>query len=460
MPGTFFGINIGLSGLQAAQIGQDVTGHNIANAGTDGYSVQAVDQKTAETWIGADTASAEPSSLGSGVVSRSITRARNQYLDSQVRNGLSEQSAQTTLNDNLKQVEAAYGEPSSHGLNNGLGTFFQNFTNLVSNPEDAGVRATVVAGANQLVSQFHTLQERISGVGKQVSDTISADVDTINDYGKQIAGLNLTIRQSLVQGEPPNDLLDRRDLLVDKLSQIANVNVVNRSDGTASVSIGTSSLVEGVTPSTLSLTGPDSLTARGDLTGGELSGLVQAQTSIAGYQSDLNTLASSLATQVNAIHKTGAGLDGTTGQDFFQFTPGNEADTLKVNPVIANDPGKLAAASVPAGGGAPPAGDSTVAVQLAALQNTTVIGGQTLQGFYQKSVSALGGQSAAAQTATDSAGANVNQLQQQRASVSGVSTDTEMVNMLKYQRAYEASAKVIKTMDDMVNSLITDLGGR
>ncbi len=460
MPGTFFGINIGLSGLQAAQIGQDVTGHNIANAGTDGYSVQAVDQKTAETWVAADTTGATPSTLGSGVQARSITRARDRYLDSEVRNGLSEQSAQTTLNDNLKQVEAAYGEPSDHGLNNGLGTFFQNFTNLVNNPEDAGVRATVVAGANALVSQFHTLQERLSGVGTQVSDTISSDVDTINTVGKQIADLNITIRQSLVQGETPNDLLDRRDILVDKLAQIANVNVVNRSDGSMDVSIGTSNLVQGITPYTLSLNGPNSLSARGDIKGGELGGLLTSQSSIAGYQSDLNSLASSLATQVNAIHKTGAGLDGTTGLALFQFTPGNEADTLAVNPTIANDPGKLAAAAVPAGGGPPPAGDGTVAAQLAALQNTAQTNGQTLQAFYQKSVSGLGGQSAAAQTATDSANANANQLQQQRASVSGVSTDTEMVNMLKYQRAYEASAKVIKTMDDMVNTLITDLGGR
>lgn len=460
MPGTFFGINIGLSGLQASQIGQDVTGHNIANSGTEGYSVQAVNQKTAQTWVSADTAGAQPSVLGGGVESRSITRARDGYLDAQVRNGLSEQSAQTTLNDNLKQVEAAYGEPSNHGLNNGLGTFFQNFTNLVNNPEDAGVRATAVAGANALVSQFHTLQERLTGIGTQVGNTISSDVDTLNSYGKQIADLNITIRQSVVQGETPNDLMDRRDLLIDKLAQIANVNVVNRSDGTVNVSLGTSTLVEGVTPSTLSLTGPGSLTARGDISGGELGGLLGAQSSVAGYKSDLNTLASSLATQINAVHKTGAGLDGTTGLNLFQFTPGNEADTLSANPTIANDPSKLAAASVPPGGGPPPAGDGTVAAQLAALQNTAQTNGQTLQAFYQKSVSGLGGQSAAAQTATDSANANINQLQQQRASVSGVSTDTEMVNMLRYQRSYEASAKVIKTMDDMVNTLITDLGGR
>ncbi len=460
MPGTFFGINIGLSGLQAAQIGQDVTGHNIANAGTEGYSVQAVNQKAGDAWVAPDTANAQPSVLGSGVVSRSITRARDRYLDSQVRNGLSEQSSQTTLNNNLKQVEGAYGEPSNHGLNNGLGTFFQNFTNLVNNPEDAGVRATVVAGANSLVSQFHTLQERLSGVGKQVGDTISSDMGTINTYGKQIADLNVTIRQSLVQGETPNDLLDRRDVLIDKVAQIANVNVFHQSDGTVNVSIGTSDLVQGITPSTLSLNGPDSLLARGDLKSGELSGLLKSQSSINGYQSDLNTLASSLATQINAIHKTGAGLDGTTGLSLFQFTPGNEADTLSVNPTIANDPGKLAAAAVPAGGGAPPAGDSTVAAQLAALQNTAQTNGQTLQGFYQRSVSGLGGQSASAQTATDSANANVGQLQQQRAGVSGVSTDSEMVNMLKYQRSYEASAKVIKTMDDMINSLITTLGSR
>lgn len=460
MPGTFFGFNIGLSGLQAAQIGQDVTGHNIANAGTEGYSLQAVNQKTADSWIGASTASTEPAIIGGGVVSRTILRARDQYLDSQVRNGLSDQSYQAALANNLKQVEGAYGEPSDHGLNNALGTFFQNFTNLVNNPEDTGVRATVVAGASSLASQFHTLQDRLTGNGKQVSDTISSDIDTINTYGKQIAALNITIRQSLVEGQPPNDLLDRRDVLIDKLAQIANVNVVNHHDGSVDVSIGTSSLVQGITPTTLSLNGPDSLTARGDITRGELGGLLKTQTSIAGYQSDLNTLASSLATQVNAVHKTGAGLDGSTGLDLFQFTPGNAAATLTVNPTIANNPSKLAAAAVPPGGGVPPAGDSTVAAQLAALQNATQTGGQTLQSFYQRSVSALGGQSAAAATETKSADANIAQLQQQRASVSGVSTDTEMVNMLKYQRAYEASAKVIKTMDDMVSSLINDLGGR
>ncbi len=245
MPGTFFGISIGLSGLQAAQIGQDITGHNIANAGTEGYSLQSVNQTTADSWTNSSRVSNEPAAIGAGVISRTVLRARDQYLDTQVRNGLSDQSSQAALSSSLKQVEGAYGEPSDHGLNNALGTFFQNFTNLVSNPEDAGVRATVIAGASSLAGQFHTLQDRLTGVSKQVGDTISSDIDTLNGYGKQIAALNITIRQSLVHGEPPNDLLDRRDCLIDKVAQIANVNVTTHADGTANVSVGTSSLVEG-----------------------------------------------------------------------------------------------------------------------------------------------------------------------------------------------------------------------
>lgn len=460
MPSTFFGIEIGRSALTASQVGQDVTGHNIANAGTDGYSVQTVSQEASDPLTTANGSSPQqPGLLGTGVEARTVTRARDQYLDAQVRGGLSDQASQNTQRDTLSQVEAAYGEPSDHGLNNALGTFFQNFNELVNNPEDAGVRATVVQGASALAGQFNDVQGRLSGTAQQVGNTITADVGTINAYGQQIAGLNVTIRQAQAQGQNANDLMDRRDVLLDNLAGIANINVVNKSDGTINVAIGTSDLVQGTDANTLALNGPNSLTARGDLTSGSLAGLVQTQTNIQGYQNNLNTLAASLQSQVNAVHSQGAGLDGTTGLAFFQSTPGSEAATLAVNPALVADPRKLAAAAKPSGGGVPPPGDSTVAQQLAALESALGTNGTTAQAFYQQSVSNVGGQSAAAKTAADSAAANVAQLQQQRASVSGVSTDTEMVNMLKYQRAYEAAAKVVKTMDDMIGTLITDLGG-
>lgn len=457
MPSTFFGIEIGQRGLAAAQLGQDVTGHNIANAGTPGYTVQRADFQTSDPFTpGGSEGGVKTGQIGTGVIARSISRARDQFLDSQVRNGVSEKATQQAQRDALKEVEDAFGEPSDHGLNNALGKLFQNFGELVNNPEDLGVRATVVQSANALARTFQGVQNRLAGVGAQVASRVSSDVDTVNAYGQQIADLNVTIRQATGQNQNANDLMDRRDFLLDKLAGLTNVSVLDRPDGTVNVSIGTSDLVRGTDAFSLSLGGPDGLTARGDVSGGDLGGLLQAQTDLTGYQGDLDNLASSLIATVNAQHRAGAGLDGSTGTNFFT---GTNAATIAVNPALVAQPEKLAAAAAPAGGGAPPPGDASNADAISSLQNAPVaaLGGKAIPQFFQERVSNLGGLSAAAKTAVASAGANLDQLTQQRDSVTGVSTDAEMVNMLKFQRAYEASARVVKTMDEMLGTLINGL---
>lgn len=456
MPSTFLGLEIGRRGLAAAQVGQEVTGHNIANAGTPGYSAQRLDQVAADPLTVVNGGGrGTVGQLGTGVIARTITRARDQFLDAQARDGLSGQNAQLAQRDALHQVEIAFGEPSDTGLNHTLNRFFQNFNELANNPEDLGIRATVIGGGDALARVFRGVQQRLDVTGAQVSSKISADVATLNDYGKQIAALNVTIRQAVAQNQTPNDLLDRRDLLLDKLAGLANISVVAKTDGGVDVAVGTSELVGGVDATTLTVSG---LTARGDLQGGELAGLTQAQSDLAGYQSDLDTLASQTIAQVNTLHSTGVGLDGTTGLAFFT---GTDARTIGVNGTLASSPQKLAAAALPL----PVApGDARNAQKLAALQNAVQGGGplagNTLPGFLQQRLSDLGAKSAAAQTGADSATASAEQLGRQRDSVSGVTTDTELVSMLKYQRAYEASARVVRTMDEMIGTLINDLFAR
>lgn len=459
MPGTFFGIQIAASGLAASQIGQDITGHNIANAATPGYSVESADFQAADPYTpSTQFIGGRAGALGSGVVVGSVNRARDQFLDQQVRSGTSQQSGQSVQDNALTQIQGAFGEPSDTGLNATLGKLFQSFNNLVNNPEDIGVRTTVVQSGNALARVFQEVQGNLTSIGQQLTAKQSDDMTAVNSYGQQIAGLNATIRAAATQKQNPNDLMDQRDMLLDKLSSLANVSITNNSDGTVDVSIGSSQLVQGIDAYPLTLTGPGSLTANGDLTGGELGGLAQAQTDLTGYQADLNNLASSVISTVNSVHQNGAGLDGSTGLNFFN---GTDAASINVNPTLVTNPEKLAAAAKPAGGGAPPPGDAANATLLGALENTPVGTGplatQTLQGFYQARISNLGGQGAATKTALDSATANVHQLTQQRDSVIGVSTDNEMVNMMKYQRAYEASAKVVQTMDGMLGTLINNL---
>ena len=463
MPGTFFGIEIGRSGLAAAQVGQDVTGHNIANAGTPGYSVQSVNQVATDLIGGAGHETPlVGQALGSGVAISRIQRANDQFLDTQVRDASASHSYQSTLTGTLNQVSAAFGEPGDTGLNSAISGFFNGFQDLTNNPEDAGSRAAVIQSGSALSRIFQGVQARLTSLNSTLSQNVDVDVKDLNDSVSQIAALNITIKQETAAGNPVSGVLDQRDLLLDKISGLANVTTQNNPDGTVNVSIGNQGLVVGTDayPVTLS-----SLTAHGDLNQGELAGLVDSQSQLAAVQGKLNSLAGSLAASVNAVHRAGAGLDGTTGEDFFSVTAGKEASTLTVNPDLEAHPEHLAAAAlpVPPASAVPPQSDASNAVLLAKLKdqtNTTAsdpLYNSSIQGYYQQIVTDTGGRAASAKSATASAGAVLTQLTQQRSSVTGVSTDDEMVNMLKYQRAYQASARVVQTMDDMVGTLINNL---
>jgi len=463
MPGTFFGIEIGRTGLAAAQVGQDVTGHNIANAGTEGYSVQSVDQVATDMTASADhNAVPVGEALGTGVAISRIQRARDQFLDTQVREATSSQNYQAGLRDTLKQVDDAFGEPSDTGLNSALGAFFNGFHDLSNNAEDVGIRATTIQKGDALTRVLQGVQQRLTSISTTLNEHIPADVKSLNDYSAQVAALNVTIRQESAGGHPVNGLLDRRDLLLDKLAGLANISTLNNSDGTVNVSIGSQALVVGTDAYAVT---QGSLTANGDLKQGELAGLIEGQGEVGVYQGKLNALAGSLAAQVNAVHRAGAGLDGTTNQDFFTVTAGREAATIAVNPTLEAHPEQLAAAAAPTPPASPipPQSDATNAVLLAGLKDKTdttsgdPLFNNTLLGFYQQTVTDAGGRAASAKSAAASAGATLTQLGQQRSSVTGVSTDSEMVNMLKYQRAYQASARVVQTMDDMVGTLINNL---
>ncbi len=463
MPGTFFGIEIGRSGLAAAQIGQNVTGNNIANAGTPGYSVQSVNQVATDLVAGAGHETPLPGqSLGSGVAVSRIQRANDQFLDTQVRDATSSQSYQSGLANTLGQIDDAFGEPSDTGLNSAISTFFNGFQDLANNPEDLGARAAAVQNGDALARIFQGTQARLTSIGSTLNQNVALDVKSLNDSATQIAALNVTIKQETAAGNPVNGLLDQRDLLVDTISSLSNVTTQNNSDGTVNVSIGNQGLVVGTDAYAVTLS---SLTAQGDLKQGALAGLVESQTQLGAVQGKLNSLASSLSSQVNAVHSAGAGLDGTTGENFFTVTAGKEAATLAVNSDLEAHPEHLAAAALPAppASSVPPQSDSTNAVLLANLKNQTIVtagdplAGSSIQGFYQQIVTDTGGRAASATSATASAGAVLTQLTQQRSSVTGVSTDDEMVNMLKYQRAYQASARVVQTMDDMVGTLINNL---
>ncbi len=461
MPGTFFAINIGQSGLAAAQIGQEVTGQNIANANTPGYSVQSLDQTAADPYTQADrNTQLTPGLIGSGVSVSSIQRASDQFLDTQVRDANSNLQSQTAQSGALKQVDDTFGEPSDTGLNAALTSFFNSFQDVANTPENTGVRAAAVQQGVALAGTFRAVQAGLTSAAAGLSGQANADIQSVNSDSAQIAALNLSIKASTRGGQSPNDLLDQRGVLLDKLSGLANITVQPNSDGSVNVSIGSTALVTGTDASSVTLSG---LTASGDLTGGELSGLSKAQTQVAAYQSQVNSAAASVVSQVNSAQANGLDLNGSAGTPFFTATAGSEAATIAVNPDLEANPSHLAAASVPAPPATFGAGDGSNAQAIAGLLTKTVttagsaLNGQSLQSYYQGTVSDAGSRAAAALAGAGTAQAGYTQLSNQRSSETGVSTDTELTNLLKYQRSYQASAQFIQISDGLVGTLITNL---
>jgi flagellar hook-associated protein 1 FlgK len=339
----------------------------------------------------------------------------------------------------------------------------------VSNqPQDMAARQSLVEAATSLAQGFNSISSQLSTIQSQTSQNIDLTVAQINSDGATIQKLNAAIATATANGTSPNDLLDQRDSALDDLSGLGSVSSVANSDGTITVSIdgvtltdGTTGYTVGVSGSTISNDKSTPETATVATSAGKLGALIALNaTTIPGYQSQLNTIASTLITQTNAIQAGGldvngvsqpggVGLDGSTNVAFFS---GTDATDIGVNVTAA----QIAAAST---ANAP--GDNTNALALAAIQNDTTLSGlngATIDGAYNQLVTTIGSDSQSAQRSTTNANVIVQSLQNQRDSVTNVSLDEEMTNLVMYQQGYQASARALTAMDDALELLITRTG--
>jgi flagellar hook-associated protein 1 FlgK len=289
----------------------------------------------------------------------------------------------------------------------------------------------------------------MSTVQTQTGQNVTVTIDEINSIGSRIASLNTSIVAANQTGDKANDLLDERDVLLDRLAELGNVSWTNQADGSIDVTMGGGVLVTGQVPSTLVEAGFTSLTS------GKLKALIDLRdTTIPAYQSQLNSIAKALADKVNAQHALGYDLaTGAAGGQFFTYTAGSEASTLAVSAAISANPNLVAASSAaPATAGAQ-AGNGGNAIKLAQLATDPAI-----DAAYKKLVTTIGTDTQEARRSLDSARILSDSLENRRASLSGVSLDEEMTNMVKFQRGYQAAARALNAMDEMVELLITRTG--
>jgi flagellar hook-associated protein 1 FlgK len=305
-------------------------------------------------------------------------------------------------------------------------------------------RQSLAQASSSLATGLNQVSSQLSTVLGQTGQGVQFTVNDVNSIGVQIAQLNDAIGKAEVTGDQPNDLLDQRDVLIDNLSSLGNVTVTPTTLGRVDIAIGGASLVSGTTAATLAESDMTSLTS------GKLQGLIQLRdVTIPAYQTRLDTIASTIVSATNTQHAAGSDLTGAPGGTFFT---GTSASTIALNPAIVSNPALIAAS----GNGQP--GNADNALAMVALRTQNVIGSSSIDTAYSQLVTQIGSDTQQAQRASATSALLAGSLSDRRESVSGVSLDEEMTNLVRFQRGYQASARAMTAMDDMLDNLISRTG--
>lgn len=450
------GLNVLLTALRANQQALFMTSHNVANASTEGFSRQTASMEALPP-VGGFLPEQQ---IGQGVVLGQITRVRNAFFDQQFRAENQSLGYYSTRKDALDQLQAITGEPSSTGIRETLQRFWSAWSDLANQPDGQANRAAVREAANALADAIRHQATQLSDLRTSLDQTISTRAQQINSVADQLASVNQEVVAAMGTGGNPNDLMDKRDLLLDQLSRLVRVQVLPQNDGSLGVVVGGGLLVDGATAHHLSPTpGTGGWTnlnwdyngAQVNVSGGELAGLISARdTLVPDYQNQLESMTAALVQAVNTQHAAGTGLNGSTAQDFFD--PASTASTIQISSAVATDLNNIAAGQSTA------PGDGTNAQAIFDMQSQAVLSGATIQDFYRGMVSTIGVQAQVADRGQNTETVLTQQLNNMRQSTSGVSLDEEMTNMIKYQKGYEAAARMVSVMDGMLDTLINRTG--
>jgi flagellar hook-associated protein 1 FlgK len=475
---TFGGLNTARTALWASQRGLDVTGQNIANVNTDGYSRQRVELRAmGGTAVPAIHSVSSP--VGNGVDADQVNRIRDVFLErrSQVE---SARTAQLTVaNEALAQVEAAFREPGETGIRSMLDDVWKSFSSLANstNPTEPAARSQVLETLDILASGMKTTRATLDQQWQQTHDNVVALAAEVNTTAASIADLNNQIRQATRSGLPTNELSDRRDLLVMQLSEQVGATSVAAEDGMVDVLVGGTTLVAGSSALGLRVAGVDDpdtvgtgddprlVTAPGGTTlavGGTAGGqLAVLSTTLPGYRRALDGLARDLVGKINAVQAQGYDVSGASGaaEPLMDDGSGNPVvDLTNVNAgnisVRVTKPELIAAAKTAPGAiGQPSAdGDNADAFFDLSLEDGGV------DATYRALVVTLGVAASVASRDVEVQKVISTQVDAARESVSGVNLDEEMTNMLSFQHAYSAAARMVTAIDEALDTLINRTG--
>lgn len=462
MPTISSGISIALQAVLTHSQVLEITEHNIANASTPGYRRQSAILTTVmPDSINAGDYSTGPGQRGNGVTIDRIQRFNLAFFDGRYRAVSAEAGNWEAQKGTLSQLEATLAENSDDGLLPKMDQFWAGWQSLSNDPTNTSLRTILLDDANSVATAFNRRATQITQLRSDQNLVVGSQVEEINSLASNIAQLNENIARVISVGEQPNDLLDKRDLALDRLAQLSGAVSSEQKNGEMLVSVGGHVLVVGhdtfklearTNPADTSVTGVYwSDNQKLDPTSGELKGTLEVRDRVLVDQlNGLNTLSAGLIAQVNTLHNGGFGLNNATNLNFFN---GTDAASITVNPV-------LDAASIATSSAANQAGNNDIALQIAGLKMVKGMqaGTATLNEFYNSQITSLAVTTKRASNNSYQHGLVVKALGDQRESVAGVSLDEEAANMAKAQKAYQAAARVLTAYDDLLDLVINRMG--
>lgn len=469
---SLFGIlNTASTGLIAQQAAIEVTNENVTNMATPGYSRQTPIFETMPTTTTRGFA------LGDGVRISKVQRSYDDMLQTLLKNENSNNGQSTIEQANMQRIQQLFPDLTGSGLGEALQDFFDSWQDLSVNPQGVPERQTVISRGQLVAQQFQQISTYLRDVKTQANQSLTGITTDINDKLQQIAYLNIQIQQTEAIAGNANELRDQRELLVRDLSEKVGVNYKEQPNGNLTITLSSANpavngtvLVSGKTAGVFSFnqaTGIIDLTDANanvinaiDLSSskGEIGGTLQVRdVTVDGYLANLDELAYNIATQVNSIHTAGYDLNGTTVIDFFT-PPAAMAGASASIAVAITDPNNVAAAAADPTTATGGKGDNQNALKMNDLKNQvtvgTLLGDLTISGYYDALVGSVGVGVQDTQRAKDQSDSVLTQLNNLRESQSGVSMNEEMTNLIKFQKAYEGSAKVINTATEMIDTVL------
>ncbi len=463
-------MNVGQRAMMNSQAALQTVSHNIANKNTEGYSRQQV-----ETFSNFPNGAGKMR-VGTGARAVTVQRVNNPYLEKQLAGEKSQLGFLNGQNVALMRLEQVYNEQQVDGLNSSIGKFFNSFRELSTNPESMPKRIAVKESADLLVRDFNRVGEQLADIRKEANGQAQVQVNEINSVTQEIASLNMQVQKVEIGGGFANDERDRRDALLKNLGELIDIKWAEGKDSTVTISTADDAILvvgnEARKLEAVSTPGRENK-AEGDfdimyyhneyaepmvltdrIRGGKLGGLLSVRDGdVTEFERKIDMLSFEIANRVNDLHRQGHNAYNQRGEDFFSHVGGQDgaSGTIKINPTILGDVGRIVAGADP---NSP--GDNRIANMISDVQHSKSMldGATSIDEYYNGMVAELGLRTQNINGMVATQEGVVNQLENLRESYSGVNIDEEIASMIEWQKQFDASARIIRTADEMLDTVI------